>query len=38
MNVADKDKVTAVAVTEGTSSKKSSKKEVSENQTSLLDD
>ena len=37
MNVADKDKVTAVAVTEGTSSKKSSKKEVSENQTSLLD-
>ena len=29
MNVADKDKVTAVAVTEGTSSKKSSKKEVS---------
>ena len=38
MNVADKDKVTAVAVTEGISSKKSSKKEVSENQTSLLDD
>ena len=38
MNVADKDRVTAVAVTEGTSSKKSSKKEVSENQTSLLDD
>ena len=38
MNVADKDKVTAVAVTEGTSSKKLSKKEVSENQTSLLDD
>lgn len=38
MNVADKDKVTAVAVTEGTSSKKSSKKEVSENQTSLLDE
>ena len=38
MNVAGKDKVTAVAVTEGTSSKKSSKKEVSENQTSLLDD
>ena len=38
MNVADKDKVTAVAVTEGTSSKKASKKEVSENQTSLLDD
>lgn len=38
MNVVDKDKVTAVAVTEGTSSKKSSKKEVSENQTSLLDD
>lgn len=38
MNVADKDKVTAVAVTEGTSSKKSSKKEVSANQTSLLDD
>lgn len=38
MNVADKDKVTAVAVTEGTSSKKSNKKEVSENQTSLLDD
>lgn len=38
MNVADRDKVTAVAVTEGTSSKKSSKKEVSENQTSLLDD
>lgn len=38
MNVADKDKVTAVAVTEDTSSKKSSKKEVSENQTSLLDD
>ena len=38
MNVADKDKVTAVAVAEGTSSKKSSKKEVSENQTSLLDD
>ena len=38
MNVADKDKVTAVAITEGTSSKKSSKKEVSENQTSLLDD
>lgn len=38
MNVADKDKVTAVAVTEGTSSKKSSKKEVSENQTSLLGD
>ena len=38
MNVADKDKVTAVAVTEGTSSKKSSKKEVSENQTSLFDD
>lgn len=38
MNVADKDKVTAVAVTEGTSSKKSSKKEISENQTSLLDD
>lgn len=38
MNVADKDKVTAVAVTEGTSSRKSSKKEVSENQTSLLDD
>ena len=38
MNVADKDKVTAVAVTEGTSSKKSSKNEVSENQTSLLDD
>lgn len=38
MNVADKDKVTAVAVTEGASSKKSSKKEVSENQTSLLDD
>ena len=38
MNVADKDKVTAVAVTEGTSSKKPSKKEVSENQTSLLDD
>lgn len=38
MNVADKDKVTAVAVTEGSSSKKSSKKEVSENQTSLLDD
>ena len=38
MNVADKDKVTAVAVTEGTSSKKSSKEEVSENQTSLLDD
>lgn len=38
MNIADKDKVTAVAVTEGTSSKKSSKKEVSENQTSLLDD
>ena len=38
MNVADKDEVTAVAVTEGTSSKKSSKKEVSENQTSLLDD
>lgn len=38
MNVADKDKVTAVAVTEGTSSKKSSKKEVSENQASLLDD
>lgn len=38
MNVADKDKVTAVAVTEGTSSKKSSKKEVTENQTSLLDD
>lgn len=38
MNVADKDKVTAVAVTEGTSSKKSSKKKVSENQTSLLDD
>lgn len=38
MNVADKDKVTAVAVTEGTSLKKSSKKEVSENQTSLLDD
>lgn len=38
MNVADKDKVTVVAVTEGTSSKKSSKKEVSENQTSLLDD
>ena len=38
MNVADKDKVTAVAVTEGTSSKKSSKKEVSENQTSLLYD
>lgn len=38
MNVADKDKVTAVAVTESTSSKKSSKKEVSENQTSLLDD
>lgn len=38
MNVADEDKVTAVAVTEGTSSKKSSKKEVSENQTSLLDD
>lgn len=38
MNVADKDKVIAVAVTEGTSSKKSSKKEVSENQTSLLDD
>lgn len=38
MNVADKDKVTAVAVTEGTSSKKSSKKEVSENQISLLDD
>lgn len=38
MNVANKDKVTAVAVTEGTSSKKSSKKEVSENQTSLLDD
>lgn len=38
MNVADKDKVTAVAVTEGTSSKKSSKKEASENQTSLLDD
>ena len=38
MNVADKDKVTAVAVTEGTSSKKSSKKEVSGNQTSLLDD
>lgn len=38
MNVADKDKVTAVAVTEGTSSKKSSKKEVSENQTSSLDD
>ncbi len=38
MNVADKDKVTAVAVTEGTSSKKSSKKEVSENQTLLLDD
>lgn len=38
MNVADKDKVTAVAVTEGTSSKKSSKKEVPENQTSLLDD
>lgn len=38
MNVADKDKVTAVAVTEGISSKKSSKKEVSENQTSLLDE
>lgn len=38
MNVADKDKVTAVAVTEGNSSKKSSKKEVSENQTSLLDE
>lgn len=38
MNVADKDKVTAVAVTEGDSSKKSSKKEVSENQTSLLDE
>lgn len=38
MNVADKDKVTAVAVTEGTSSKKLSKKEVLENQTSLLDD
>lgn len=38
MNVADKDKVTAVAVTESTSSKKSSKKEVSENQTSLLDE
>lgn len=38
MNVADKDKVTAVAVTEGTLSKKSSKKEVSENQTSLLDE
>lgn len=38
MNVADKDKVTAVAVTEGTSSKNSSKKEVSENQTSLLDE
>lgn len=38
MNVADKDKVTAVAVTEGTSSKKSSKKKVSENQTSLLDE
>lgn len=38
MNVADKDKVTAVAVTEGTSSKKSSKKGVSENQTSLLDE
>ena len=38
MNVADKDKVTAVAVTEGTSSKKSSKKEISESQTSLLDD
>lgn len=38
MNVADKDKVTAVAVTEGTSSKKSSKKEVSENQTSLFDE
>lgn len=38
MNVADKDKVTAVAVTEGTSSKKSSKKEVSENQTSLLNE
>lgn len=38
MNVANKDKVTAVAVTEGTSSKKSSKKEVSENQTSLLDE
>lgn len=38
MNVADKDKVTAVAVTEGTSSKKPSKKEVSENQTSLLDE
>lgn len=38
MNVADKDKVTAVAVTEGNPSKKSSKKEVSENQTSLLDE
>lgn len=40
MNVADKDKVTAVAITEGgTSSKKKSKKEeVSEDQISLLDE
>lgn len=38
MNVADKDKVTAVAITEGSGSKKKAKKEVSDDQTSLLDD
>ncbi len=37
MNVADKDKVTAVAITEGSGAKKKTKKEVSEDQTSLLD-
>lgn len=38
MNVADKDKVTAVAITEGNTSKKKPKKAVSEDQTSLLDE
>lgn len=37
MNVADNDRVTAVAVTEGGATKKKTKKEVSEDQTSLLD-
>jgi DNA gyrase subunit A len=38
MNVAEKDRVTAVAITEGGSTKKKAKKEVSEDQTSLLDE
>ncbi len=37
MNVAENDKVTAVAVTEGGATKKKAKKEVSDDQTSLLD-